>query len=1298
MFCSMTSKRLQALAFLVVIFGFDALVSGADAPKARTGMWTQVGMMSAARSQACAAMLADGRILISGGFGMAGALNSAEILGLDGTFSSVPAMSAARGNHSCTTLADGRVLVAGGLNDAGAISLAEVYDPGDNTWHSTADMSSARAGQTATRLQDGRVLIAGGEGPSTVYNTLELFDPRTSTFAFVSTGVLSSPRRSHVAALLSDGRVLVAGGSDGSNALASTDLFDPSTGTVSQGASLSSARTGASATVLVDHAVLIAGGSGASGDLATAEVYDPAAGQFSDAGRMTSARHGHLAFRLPDNNQVILIGGDAVGNTAELFAPWRGAFKPTGGLDQDRANPVGATGTEGLLYVAGGQSRAGRGAVLNGATAYRYATLRAQTEVAESGGAVGTLTGSGWQPGEKVSVLVQENPKGQSERTLSLLADSTGNITTQYDIPLGLQREYTIRATGMVSEAVAHASSQGANLDQCADGPNLTVDQETTVADCATTVGGSWVNGNVGSSKATYFEGDSLPYRMVMTNLKAGTHTLTIQWDTTKSGKHALDYITSFNRTVGQANPCFGVSGCTLASPTIPLAIPPDPNVTGAGVNPVPGFFTMWGATLTGASAYTLSGLYSGDSSTSITITFTTVSGATTAVLAWGGHIATRLDWGATNSAVTISGSPYHTRLVALDGGGGNQDRSLSSDATVFPGSIKIIKSATPQDEATWFPFTASPSPLINFSLLASTDPAKNTVLFPNITNFTTYTVNETPLPIGWTFDSVTCTVSGGTSTTPPASSTSSVSITLKEGDNVVCTYTNHRLAATLVVKKHVVNDNGGTKSAADFTMNVTGTSVSSSSFAGSESGTTVTLGAGNYNVDETAVSGYTKSLSTDCVGKIAYGESKTCTITNDDKPGTLTVIKHVINDNGGTKTAANFLIAVTGVSPSPASFNGSESGTPVTINAGSFSVTETEDTGYTASYSGCSDTIANGESKTCTITNDDKAATLIVIKHVTNDNGGTKTAANFPITVTGGSPSPANFNGAESPGTSVSISPGSFSVAESPDSGYAVAYSADCSGTIVLGDTKTCTITNDDKPGTLTVIKHVTNNNGGTKTAANFPIAVTGGSPSPASFNGSESGTQVTINAGPFSVKETEDTGYTASYSGCSDTIANGESKTCTITNDDKATTLIISKTCAANNESKQFTVKANSTTLTTTLTCGTSQTFTNLNAGSYTITEDTPGGIWNGLLNGWGPPSSPGVFTGPDCLNGAVTLENGTTKVCFVLNVASYCTPTFPPANPEGSTAGSVNPIRSPQTVTPRRPAVNVPRTRNR
>jgi uncharacterized repeat protein (TIGR01451 family) len=93
----------------------------------------------------------------------------------------------------------------------------------------------------------------------------------------------------------------------------------------------------------------------------------------------------------------------------------------------------------------------------------------------------------------------------------------------------------------------------------------------------------------------------------------------------------------------------------------------------------------------------------------------------------------------------------------------------------------------------------------------------------------------------------------------------------------------------------------------------------------------------------------------------------------NTPAKATLTVIKQVINDNGGTKSAADFTIQVSGTNASPASFAGSAAGTPVQLDAGSYSVSETAAAGYTASYSaGCSGTLSAGGSATCTVTNND--------------------------------------------------------------------------------------------------------------------------------------------------------------------------------------------------------------------------------------------------------------------------------------------------------------------------------------
>ena len=93
-----------------------------------------------------------------------------------------------------------------------------------------------------------------------------------------------------------------------------------------------------------------------------------------------------------------------------------------------------------------------------------------------------------------------------------------------------------------------------------------------------------------------------------------------------------------------------------------------------------------------------------------------------------------------------------------------------------------------------------------------------------------------------------------------------------------------------------------------------------------------------------------------------------------------------------------------------------------------------------------------------------------------------------------------------------------------------------------------------------LTVIKRVVNNNGGIASADDFSVHVrsgsadVAGSPQP----GTATGRTYTLTPGTYAVGEDADKLYTASFSGdCSATgavtVAEGESKTCVITNNDK-------------------------------------------------------------------------------------------------------------------------------------------------
>jgi hypothetical protein len=405
-----------------------------------------------------------------------------------------------------------------------------------------------------------------------------------------------------------------------------------------------------------------------------------------------------------------------------------------------------------------------------------------------------------------------------------------------------------------------------------------------------------------------------------------------------------------------------------------------------------------------------------------------------------------------------------------------------------------------------------------------------------------------------------------------------------------------------LIVIKHVVNNNGGTAPASAFTMTINGvTATGGNSFPGAEPpGTDKEVTTGSYSVTESGPAGYDASFSAGCSGSIGDGETKTCTITNDDHPAHLIVIKHVVNDDGGTAVAANFTMTINGVTATGGNtFPGAEPpGTDKTVSPGSYNVTETGLANYTASFSpGCTGSITIGQTKTCTVTNDDVPAHLIVIKHVINDDGGTAVASNFTMTINGVTAAGGNsFPGAEAPGTNKAVHAGTYNVTETGPTGYASSFSADCSSSITIGQTKTCTVTNNDIAPHLIVIKHVINDDGGKATASQFTMKINGVTVvGDASFPGQEApGTNKTVRPGSYFVSETgpgkggddcrdddhsgKDSktsqssgshgdddeehhrkncgkGYIATFSAdCTGTIAIGETKTCTITNNDIA------------------------------------------------------------------------------------------------------------------------------------------------
>ncbi len=384
---------------------------------------------------------------------------------------------------------------------------------------------------------------------------------------------------------------------------------------------------------------------------------------------------------------------------------------------------------------------------------------------------------------------------------------------------------------------------------------------------------------------------------------------------------------------------------------------------------------------------------------------------------------------------------------------------------------------------------------------------------------------------------------------------------------------------ATFTVKKHVVNDNGGTLYASAFFVHVTksGTDVASSPAAGSETGTVYTLQAGTYSVSEDVNNSYSLiGVTGDCDSHgmitLLAGEHKSCTLTNNDNPpvivtatSTLHVKVNVIENTDDTAQSSDFNVTVSGAHALPSFFPGNALGTSVTIDANaSYTVAIAPVTGFTATLSAdCSGTILAAGSATCVVTeknNDD--VPLVVVDQVINTHGGSLTPADFAVTVAGASALPSAFAGNAS-GTTVLVDAGHyFSVSEATRAGYSTTFSSGCSGTISLNGSGACTITNTDDgfganatSGIVNVIVTTTNDNGGVQTSSDFVVTVADSSAASTTFHGNASGTATIVAPGTYSVTEATSSLYATTFSAdCAGTVAAGQTNTCTIANDDIA------------------------------------------------------------------------------------------------------------------------------------------------
>jgi len=290
-----------------------------------TGVFTPAGKIFVVVGQS-ATLLADGRVLIAGGYGPDRTFSArAELYDpVTGTFAPTGQLTTPRAGHEAILLANGKVLLVGG--DSSSVDItAELYDPATGTFAATGSFVGVTEFGSATLLPDGRVLVVAYCCARAVNSLAGLYDPGSGTFS--PTG---RPIGLHSSTIpLTNGKVLFAGGiGDGIGEDSSAELYDPATGTFTATGNMTTPRLDHSAALLGDGTVLLAGSQRNPDNcvpcgIPSAELYDPAAGTFLATGDMITPRFSAATVLLPDGTVLIAGGGStrAVTATAEIYHP-----------------------------------------------------------------------------------------------------------------------------------------------------------------------------------------------------------------------------------------------------------------------------------------------------------------------------------------------------------------------------------------------------------------------------------------------------------------------------------------------------------------------------------------------------------------------------------------------------------------------------------------------------------------------------------------------------------------------------------------------------------------------------------------------------------------------------------------------------------------------------------------------------------------------------------------------------------------------------------------------------------------
>jgi hypothetical protein len=285
------------------------------------------------------ALMADGRILVVGGYGESSTtmgIKNAEIF--DPTtlsWTAVPNMQYRRWYPNATTLSDGRILVVAGWQTSANTNagISEIYDPASNTWSSLTNANNPfETYPFMYLLPDGRVIHIGGSEFATDTDILDL---TTTSWSVVDPNIVDGGS----ATMYLPGKFMKAGSAadsqnvgPSSNTTFVLDMTQPSPAW-HQTASMAYPRTFFNITMLPDGTALATGGETDKngGDISkavyAAELWSPQTQTWSTMASMHTPREYHgTALLLPDGRVLESGMGADFGNvpdekSAEFYSP-----------------------------------------------------------------------------------------------------------------------------------------------------------------------------------------------------------------------------------------------------------------------------------------------------------------------------------------------------------------------------------------------------------------------------------------------------------------------------------------------------------------------------------------------------------------------------------------------------------------------------------------------------------------------------------------------------------------------------------------------------------------------------------------------------------------------------------------------------------------------------------------------------------------------------------------------------------------------------------------------------------------